>query len=715
MNSLIPISRNIFLHILFLLVIGPFSKAQELDSSRPEEPILWANSIHLAYGLVPSSLDLLLEVYSMEGIVPSEQRRKIPALLEEYYIQQKSDSTLVFGQFIRSTFKNSEAVNPELFTLAANSPILISGRAGQITYGINDSVFLALYEFLESQEIALEEWDEKFGELLLKYQQLERDLELRRDNLAKEALIMLKRGEIEEALGLLRERYEFSIREVDRARKEQALAAYDYGNILELRLKYRDATDVYYDAIENDPENTQYINYYCLNLIRNGRYDEVVPMYEKAIQLASTTYGKKNSNVSELYNNLGGAWLFMGDFNLAAQYYAKALDIDTLTYGKQDPNVAMDYSNLANAFLYKGDYDHAINFLNRALEIDSLALGKFHNYVATDYNNLGSAWTLIGNYDFAIKYHEQALEIDTMVLGKMHPNVARDYNNLGTAWDHKGEFDIAIIYIEKAIGIDILTLGKIHPNLAIYYNNLGSAWDSKGHYDLAISYYEQALDLDSLNFGMTHPSVARDYNNLGFAWNSKGKYDLAINYYEKTLEIAYQFLPEDHPNIKSTHRNISRSQEAKGILLLQEKRFDQAIPVFLSSLWHSQVGKDHSQTIKGYNSVGSSYMHLGTYDSALFYLDKGISLAEELDRKDEMEFRELTDSLLTNSDLENKKPKKLYSSLLELLYFHKASTLNRMGQRVEAEKIFNKLKENAIKENDLEFLDAIELEISRRY
>ena len=621
MNSLIPISRNIFLHILFLLVIGPFSKAQELDYSRPEEPILWANSIHLAYGLVPSSLDLLLEVYSLEGIIPSEQRRKIPALLEEYYIQQKSDSTLVFGQFIWSTFKNSEVVNPELFTLTANSPILISGRAGQITYGINDSVFLALYEFLESQEIALEEWDEKFGELLLKYQQLERDLELRRDNLAKEALRILKRGEIGKALELLRERYEFSIREVDRARKEQALAAYDYGNILELRLKYRDATDVFKDAVEQHPENTQFLNAFASNLNSIGKYDQAIPWLQKAIHLDSLAYGGQDTSVSMLYGNMGRVWEFKGEFGKAIWYFEQALDIYLMAFGGKHSKVASQYSNLGVSWRSKGEYERALKYLERALEIDSLIFGKDHLALERDYLHLGRIWDSKGNYDRAIGYYERALRIDTILLSKEHPKVSDVYNNLGLAWESKGEYDRAIEYFEKALRITSSVFGETHPDNAHRLTNLGSSWRLKGNYDKALEYHEQALKIDTAALGHRHTNVAIRYNNLGSVWEIKGDYDRAIKYYEQALEIDTIALGIDHPRVANRYNNLGSAWSYKG-------EYDKAISFYEQALGIDtlSLSKDHPRLANRFNNLGSAWAYKGDYDQAISYFGKALRI-----------------------------------------------------------------------------------------
>ena len=794
MNSLIPISRNTFLHILFLLVMGPFSKAQELESSRLEEPILWANSIHLAYGLVPSSLNLLQEVYSLEGIIPSEIRRRIPALLEEYYIQQKSDSTLGFWQFIRSTFKNSEAVNPELFTLEANSPILISGRSGQITYGINDSIFLALYDFLESKEVVLEEWDERFGELLIKYQQLERDLELRQDASSKRALKMLKRGKIEEALELLRERYEFSSRELDRARKEQALAAFDYGNILELRLKYREATIVFKDAAENGSKNSKYINTYCLNLMKVGRYDEVIPMYQKAIQLDLETFGEEDTIVGILYNNLGMAWHTKGYYDKAITYFMKSIKINTINLGKDHPKIATGFSNLGGAWVSKGFLDKALSFYWQAFRIDSLVLGKNHSTVAGDYNNLGYTWEAKGNYDLAIFYFNKALEIDNIIFGENHPKVAKEYNNLGNTWIYKGDYDKAIEYLGNALRIDSLIFGPSHPNIATYYNNIGSAWDAKGYHDRAVDYYYRALAIDTLSLGKTHPAVASDYNNLGLSMNSKGRYDIAIKFFEealkidttiqgknrlkeairynnlglswhgkgnydraieyynralkidleylgidhrkvatrynnigealnekgmhdqatgyfkKALSILNRLFPEGHPDILAGNQNISRPLSAKGMLFFQNMQYKKALTYFFPALKHARLGIDPPFVITTLNNIGACYKHLGKYDSAILFLDQGIFLAEQFDLDP---FLKIPDSISTHPKFIALKKLLKFPFSSKGLLFHKASTLIRMGRKEEGQQIFLKLKEQALKENDLEFLEEIEKDASR--
>ena len=856
MNFLYCISILSRLIVSIFLLGRYFSFSQEPNLERTQEPILWANSIQLAYGLSPSFLDLLQEMYHSVGVSQADQRKKIPALLEEYYSKRKGDSTFEFDQFLQSTFQGFHAANPDVSTVAENSPIIISALAAQIIYGINDSVFLALYYFLESKEVALEEWDEKFGELLVKYQQLERDLEFRRDTSVKEPLRMLKRGEIEEALGLLRERYEFSIREVDRARKEQALAAYDYGNILELRLKYKEATEVFKDAVDNQPNNTKFINSYCLNLMRNGRYDKVIPLYSKAIQLDSTAYGSGDSSVAMLYNNLGSAWELLGNSNQAIEffdralriyvnylgqnhpyvarcyknlgaswdskgeykkaieYYNQALRIDTLFLGKRHPAVAITYNNLGAAWKLMGEYETAIKFYNQALNIDTVVLGEYHPTVAIRYSNLGSVWSSNGKYDRAIEYFEDALKIDTTLFGLEHPVVATIYNNLGLTWHHKrmynrainyleqalridsvalgknhssmamcynnlgivwcskGKYDIAIQFYEKALGIDTISLGSKHHRVATRYKNIGHIWESKGEYDRAIEYYNRALGIDSIALGKNHPSVANDYSNLGTAlrlkkkydkamiflelalkidsstlrynhpnfairynnlgsiWMAKKEYDSAIAFYERAfkinlisfgenhpklgisnnnlgvalmakrdykdairyfqqgISIMRQYLPEHQTNLEEFHKNISQAYNLLGMKFYRDSQFKLAFRNFFSAFKYSEDGNDSSLIINGFNNVGSCFKHLGKYDSALVYLNQGIMLGEKITLKD-------------------------VTHTLKRLYFHKASSLHRMGRKEEARKIFRQLKEQAFKENDLEFLEEIEEERNR--
>jgi tetratricopeptide (TPR) repeat protein len=442
-----------------------------------------------------------------------------------------------------------------------------------------------------------------------------------------------------------------------------------------------------------------------------GAYDRAIALYQQALAIDTAVYGLQHPSVARSYNNLGSAFDSKGAYGRAIALYEQALAIDKAVYGLQHPTVATRYNNLGLAFDSKGEYDRAIELLQQALAIDTAVYGLQHPAVATMYNNLGLAFDSKGAYDRAIALYEQALAIDTAIYGLQHPTVARSYNNLGSAYHSKGAYNRAIALYEQALAIDTAVYGLQHPDVARDYNNLGEAYRQLGEYDRAIELYQQALAINTAVYGLQHPTVATIYNNLGSAFDSKGEYDRAIEFYEKALEIWIQFLPASHPNLRTVRQNLSPPANAYGMQFYQEAKWDTAIRYFQIGLMASLGAEDSSFAVTCLNNLGSCKKHLAAYDSALYFLEWGIGLAERLDERVMVEVRQLPDSVLNHPNFPAYLEQNiLHTFVLRRIYFHQASTLWRMGHQKEAAPIFRELWEAAAKREDEKLRKEIEAE-----
>ena len=77
-------------------------------------------------------------------------------------------------------------------------------------------------------------------------------------------------------------------------------------------------------------------------------------------------------DIATTLNNLGNAWLALGDARKAVSFYQRALAIYEQVY-HETPNhldMAMTLNNLGNAWRSLGDTRKAVSFYQRALAID---------------------------------------------------------------------------------------------------------------------------------------------------------------------------------------------------------------------------------------------------------------------------------------------------------------------------------------------------------
>ncbi|MEO1385045.1 MAG: tetratricopeptide repeat protein, partial [Bacteroidota bacterium] len=271
------------------------------------------------------------------------------------------------------------------------------------------------------------------------------------------------------------------------------------------------------------------------------------------------------------------------------------------------------------------------------------------------------------------------------------------------------QYDSAIKYLQIALHLDSMSYGT--DSLGTYYNNLGSAYDSKGDYGRAIELYEKALAIDTTVYGLQHPTVATQYNNLGSAYKALGAYGRAIAYFRKALIIFESFLPPLHPNLRVVRQNLSRPANAYGMQFYQEQKWDRAGHYFQMGLSATLAAGDSSFAVTCLNNLGSSQKHMERHDSAQYHLEWGIDLAERLDARTMMEVRQWPDSILNHPDFPAYLNQSLlHTAVLRRLYFHKASTLWRMGRQKEATPIFKELWEGALKREDERLIKEIKTE-----
>jgi len=227
--------------------------------------------------------------------------------------------------------------------------------------------------------------------------------------------------------------------------------------------------------------------------------------YERAINLSEE--GKAEEKTAEYQNMLGRIYHDNGKYDQAIVLYEKALAGNLRIHGEDHQSVAKDRNHLGLAWQDLGQYAKAIEYLELALASNLKTYGEDHPSVMIDRNDLGVAWQAQKQYEKAIHYYEQALASGLKIYGEDHPHVAIYRNNLGEAWGSLGNHKKAIGYYEQALASDLRTFGNDHLDVAIDRNNLGLAWQSLGQYEKAIEYLTQALASFKKHLGADHPDT----------------------------------------------------------------------------------------------------------------------------------------------------------------------------------------------------------------
>jgi tetratricopeptide (TPR) repeat protein len=184
---------------------------------------------------------------------------------------------------------------------------------------------------------------------------------------------------------------------------------------------YRDVKTLWSDTIEKNPLSWMAHNNLGAVLADEGRLEEALSHYLKALQL--------NSTHPEIHNNLGNALAKLGKLRQAETHYLQAL--------QTNPDYVKAHNNLGNLLATQGRLDEAMNHFSEALRLRP-------DYVEA-HINLGNVLASQGKFDEAINHYSEALRIK--------PDSAQAHYNLGNTFAFMGRLEEAIAHYSEALRI----------------------------------------------------------------------------------------------------------------------------------------------------------------------------------------------------------------------------------------------------------------------
>jgi tetratricopeptide (TPR) repeat protein len=293
-------------------------------------------------------------------------------------------------------------------------------------------------------------------------------------------------------------------------------------------------------------------------------YAKAEPLYERALAIAEKVLGQGHPLVANSLNNLALLYKDKGDYVKAEPLFQRAQAIWEEALGPEDTSIAVSMNNLAGLYQDRGEYAKAEPLYQRALAIWEKALGPDHPDVALALYNLGLLCNVIGDYTKAESLFQRAQAIWEKALGPDHPDVAKALNSLGTLYRDKGDYAKAEPLHQRALAIRRKALGPEHPDVAFSLHNLALLYSIRGDDTKAEPLYHQALSIWENALGADHPDVADSLNNLANIYRGEGDYAKAEPFYQRALAIREKALRPEHPDVAESLNDIAVFFLAKG-------------------------------------------------------------------------------------------------------------------------------------------------------
>ncbi|MBQ7396561.1 MAG: tetratricopeptide repeat protein [Lentisphaeria bacterium] len=390
------------------------------------------------------------------------------------------------------------------------------------------------------------------------------------------------------------------------------MALTNYNKALNIRLK---------SLPDNHPDIASSYNNIGGAYLKMGEYENALTNFNKALDIRLQTLPKNHLGIASFYNNIGGVYLEMGEYENALTNFNKALDIRLQTLPKNHPDFAISYDCIGGAYINMGQYENALTNHNKALDIRLKSLPENHPDFAISYNCIGCAYIDMGEYENALTNLNKALDIRLQTLPPNHLGIAKLYGNIGSVYSYMGQYNDALTNLNKALDIRLQTLPPNHPDIAISYSSIGCVYSRTGQYENALTNYNKVLDIRLQTLPENHPDFAISYDCIGGAYIDMGQYENALTNLNKALDIRLQTLPPNHPDIASSYNNI-------GSVYSKIKQYENALTNLNKSLATTLqvLPENHPSIATLYNNIGYIYDDIAQYEKALMYYNKALDI-----------------------------------------------------------------------------------------
>ena len=181
----------------------------------------------------------------------------------------------------------------------------------------------------------------------------------------------------------------------------------------------------------------------------------------------------------------------------------------------------------------------------------------------------------------------------------------------GVGYFKKSDLARARPYLKKSAAY----FEEANPEQALKaYNFLGGAYSRSNELDSAEMIFEYILSQAPPD---NKQALQSAYGNLGIVYRRSGDYTKAIEYFELCAKID----PNDEFSILNSYLNVAS-------MFVDMEMYREA--VYTLRKIKADTCADSPVKLAYYNNQGENFLHLNHFDSAAFYLKKGLRLAENI-------------------------------------------------------------------------------------
>jgi tetratricopeptide (TPR) repeat protein len=197
-------------------------------------------------------------------------------------------------------------------------------------------------------------------------------------------------------------------------------------------------------------------------LLSAGQLDEAESELQGMLSALDELPDDVRTHRAAALNNLARIARMRGDRDQAETLYREADGLFRALYGDRHASVGMTQNNLAKVLLERGAQDAAVEAYREALAVFQTTLGPGHPMVGDVLNNQSQVELDRGNLTESVRLGRAAADVHRLAYGADHIDYALTVNNLGTVLKKSGDYASARACFEEAAAIRRGKLGESH-------------------------------------------------------------------------------------------------------------------------------------------------------------------------------------------------------------------------------------------------------------
>ena len=401
------------------------------------------------------------------------------------------------------------------------------------------------------------------------------------------------------------------------------------------------------------------------------QFKEALSCLDEAFRLTTSFEGQEDRTKMQARcrKEKGLIYYYMNDWHKAEIEFEEAEKL--YNNSKNIEGLAAIFNNLGSLAMLQGDWKKTEVLFNKSLEYEKKRYSL--NGISGCYSNLGYLYEGKGDYNKSLEYLNEALKIQKLLDDR--DVIIKIYINIGVTYMDNGEYDKASDILNQLL--EIVMKYNLYRSMIAALNNLGAVYFKSGAWTKAIDHYERAVGKSREN--NFFEGLCQSYNNLGELYEKRGDYSLAYEFYSKSMELLPNF--SDDFMKAEIYGNL-------GSVLTCLHKFSEAYRYIVESYEFFKSINASDKIIEGSQKQVMYFLYTRNYESANYYLDSALEIAEELEDEFQIGKCYYYKALLEKNDLE--KARKSLKKAIEMFIRTKNNFELALANYEFAEILFDK-------------------------